>query len=70
MTWEKSVYSTMAQSIGYDAEKEEMVVTWRNGRVSIYSGVPEGLALEASTAASVGQFLNSEVKPIYSHRYG
>ena len=69
MTWEKSVYSTMASSIGYDAEKEEMYVTWTNGRQSAYSGVPEGVALAASQAASVGQFINSEIKPIYGHRY-
>ena len=69
MTWEKSVYSTMVQAIGYDADREEMIVTWKNGRQSAYSGVPEGVALECSTAASVGQFINSEIKPIYSHRY-
>ncbi len=69
MTWEKSVYSTMVQSIGYDAEREEMIVTWSNGRRSAYSGVPEGVALEATNAASVGQFINSEIKPIYGHRY-
>lgn len=68
-TWERSVYSTMVSAIGYDAEREEMLVTWANGRQSAYSGVPEDVALNAANAASVGQFINSEVKPSYAHRY-
>jgi hypothetical protein len=69
VTWERSVYSSMAQSIGYDADREEMIVTWKNGRQSAYSGVPEDVAMNAANAASVGEFLNEEVKPIYAHRY-
>jgi len=68
MTWEKSVYSTMVQSIGYDADREAMVVTWSNGSQGEYSGVPEDVAVSCSNAASVGQFINSEIKPIYAYR--
>ena len=59
----------MVQSIGYDSEMEEMTVVWKNGRRSAYSGVPEDVALGAANAASVGQFINSEIKPNYGHRY-
>jgi len=69
MTWERNVFSSMAQSIGYEADTSEMIVTWKNGRRSSYSGVPEDVALSAANAASVGEFLNSEIKPIYAHRY-
>ena len=69
MTWERQVFSTMVNAIGYEAESGEMIVTWKNGRQSSYSGVPEDVAMQAATAASVGQFLNSEIKPIYPHRY-
>jgi KTSC domain len=68
MTWEKQVYSTMVQAIGYEAESGELIITWRNGSRGSYSGVPEDVALQAAQAASVGQFLNSEIKPIYAYR--
>jgi hypothetical protein len=71
MTWEQDVYSTVAASIGYDAENNEMYVTWRrSGKRSIYSGVPEALARDVANAGSVGTMLNNEIKPYYEHRYG
>ena len=69
MTWEKNVFSSMANAIGYEAETGDMIVTWKNGRRSAYSGVPEDVALQGTTVASVGQWLNNEIKPIYAHRY-
>lgn len=70
MTWERQVFSEMVSSIGYDAESGDMIVTWKkSGRTSAYSGVPEDVALQAAMAASVGQFINNEIKPIYAHRY-
>lgn len=69
MSWSKSVFSSVAVEIGYDSESQEMLVTWKNGRVSAYAGVPEDVAVNASNAPSVGQFLNSEVKNVYAHRY-
>ena len=69
MTWEQNVYSSNVSSVGYDAEKQEMYVTWIRGKTSIYSGVPEAVALDTANAASVGSFLNSEIKGQYGHRY-
>ena len=69
MTWEQNVYSSNVSSVGYDAEKQEMYVTWIRGKTSIYSGVPEAVALDTANAPSVGSMLNSEVKPFYAHRY-
>lgn len=68
--WSKDVYSSNVSSIGYDEEKKEMYVTWTRGKRSIYSGVPEQLAIDVANAASVGSMLNAEVKPFYAHRYG
>jgi KTSC domain len=67
--WTQNVYSSMAQDISYDSETEEMIVTWNSGRVSSYSGVPEETAQSAANAASVGEFINSEIKGKFSHRY-
>jgi hypothetical protein len=69
MTWERNVFSSMVQSIGYDAESEELIVTWKSGRRSAYAGVSEDVATAAANAASVGQFINNEIKPGYAHRY-
>ena len=68
-TWAKDVYSSNVQAIAYDAEAQEMIVTWMKGKRSAYSGVPEEVAWEAANAASVGTFLNTEIKNKYGHRY-
>ncbi len=69
MSWSKSVYSSHVQSIGYDSDAREMTVTWQNGKVSVYEDVPEETALQAANAPSVGQFLHSEIKSSFRHRY-
>jgi hypothetical protein len=69
IAWEVGVFSTNAQAIGYDPDTKEMFVTWNSGRRSAYAGVPEEVAIECSKAASVGQYLNREIKPNFSHRY-
>lgn len=68
-TWSQSVYSSNVSEVAYDADKEELLITWKSGKTSAYSGVPEGIAYACANAPSVGQFLNSEIKPMYSHRY-
>ena len=70
MSWTKSVYSSMVQEVGYDAEQKELYITWTRGKRSIYSGVPEELATDLANAPSVGTMLNAEIKPYYAHRYG
>ena len=67
--WTKSVYSSNVQEVGYDPDTKELYITWTRGKQSIYSGVPEDLAVDLSNAPSVGSMLNSEVKPFYAHRY-
>ncbi len=69
-TWTQSVISEMVSDVSYDDEKQEMIVTWKkSGKRSAYSGVGEDVALQCANAPSVGQFINSEVKPFYGHRY-
>jgi hypothetical protein len=55
--------------IGYREDAKEMTVVWIKGRRSVYSGVPEELALQVANAPSVGSMLNTDIKPYYSHRY-
>lgn len=69
MSWSKAVYSSHVTEIGYNDETQELEVTWSNGRVSAYSGVPEATAVELSNAPSVGSMLQSQIKGVFSHRY-
>lgn len=70
MSWLRPVYSEMASEIGYDDQTNELIVKWASsGKTSAYKGVSEDMALQCANAASVGQFLNSEIKPNYPHRY-
>jgi len=68
-SWSRSVFSTMVQEIAYDSDSQEMSVTWNSGRTSVYSDVPEDVALGVANAPSVGQAMNQEIKPNYGHRY-
>jgi hypothetical protein len=69
MGWTVSVFSSTAAEVGYDEDLGGMVVTWKNGKKSLYSGVTEEKATEVSKAPSVGSMLNSDIKPFYAHRY-
>ena len=69
MNWSRDVFSSMVSRIAYDDETMEMTVIWKRGKSSVYEGVPEDVALEASKSASVGAYINEEVKPLYKHRY-
>jgi len=67
-SWSKDVFSSMVQVISYDPDSQTMTITYNNGRSYAYAGVPEDVALDASNAASVGEFVNSEIKGRYSYR--
>lgn len=67
MSWQVPVFSSNVSEVGYD--EGDLIIVWHSGKVSAYSGVPEEVAYELSKTASVGQMLNSEIKPNYKHRY-
>ncbi len=70
MSWSQSVYSSMVSAVAYDSDSQEMLVTWaKSGKTSAYAGVPEDVAQACANAPSVGQFINSEIKNQYGHRY-
>lgn len=69
IAWTRNVYSAMAQSVGYDPDAQELIVTWKNGQSSAYEGVSEELADRLSRAPSVGRMINQEIKPYFNHRY-
>lgn len=68
MSWTKQVYSTNVSEISYDEESQEMTVRFQKGASYAYEGVDEQTALDMANAASVTQFLNSEIKGRYNYR--
>ena len=70
MSWSQHVNSEMVSEVGYDSDSGELLVTWlRSGKVSAYQGVPEDVATRLANAPSVGQMINAEIKPYFSHSY-
>jgi hypothetical protein len=70
MSWSQSVYSSVVSEVGYDSDSGELLVTWsKSGKVSAYQGVPEDVAQRLANAPSVGQMINDEIKPYFSHSY-
>jgi hypothetical protein len=68
MAWSRSVFSSMVTTVAWD--DGNLLVTWaRNGRTSVYSGVPEDVADRLSKAPSVGSMIHSDIIPYYSHSY-
>ena len=70
--WTRNVFSSHVESVSYDPDSQSMTITWKSGkqRTSVYEGVPEDVADQASRAASVGSFLRENVKGKHAHRYG
>ena len=66
--WSQNVFSSMVQSVGYNPDTQEMIVQWKNGKATAYQGVPEEEARRGSNEASVGGWLNSEIKGKYRFR--
>jgi len=70
MSWARSVFSSMVSEVGYDSDTSELLITWaKSGKVSVYLDVPEDVADQCARAPSVGNFVNSVIKPFYQHRY-
>ncbi len=61
-----SVTSSNVTSVGYDANTLTLEVEFSNGSVYQYFDVPETVYGELLTSASVGRYLNAEVKQSYS----
>lgn len=62
------VQSSNVDSISYDVEKQELYVQFRGGSIYVYYNVPEDVYLDFLTSPSKGQFLNSNVKDVYSYQ--
>ena len=60
------VQSSHVECIGYDADAMELHVRFlKNAALYVYLGVPQTLYEQMLNAASVGEFLNAEIKNVY-----
>lgn len=70
MSWSQAVFSSVVSDVSYDPDANELSVTWsKSGKVSVYKGVPEDVALSVANAPSVGKAINDAVKPYFEHSY-
>lgn len=65
----KPVQSSSVARIGYDEAAQTLLVEWKNGKVSEYSGVPAVVGSGLENAPSVGSRIHAEIKGRYPHRY-
>lgn len=63
---QEPVRSSNLASIGYDAEKQILAVTFKSGDLWHYAGVPLALAIELGGAPSKGTFYSTHIKGKFS----
>ena len=63
------VSSTNLAAIGYDASSQNLYIQWKDGRISVYEGVPSLIVSDLQNASSPGWAFNETIKDRYKHRY-
>lgn len=62
-----NVDSSNVAAVGYDEDSQTLQVEFNNGATYQYFDVPIGVFEGLRDAASVGQYLNQQVKGIYRY---
>ena len=62
------VESQSVASVGYDSERFELEVEFRNGRIYRYEQVPVAAYRLLLQAPSIGEYINKIVKPRFTAR--
>jgi hypothetical protein len=60
--------SSAVREIAYNADKQELYITYTEGREYVYYGVPQELYERFRSAQSWGQFVNKEIKRHFFYR--
>ena len=61
------VDSSNIEQIGYDSDKTELHVVFKDGSLYVYNDVPVQIYEELLGAPSKGSYLNREVKGVYNY---
>ncbi len=62
------VESSAVEAVEHDAERNDLIVTFSGGARYVYAGVPAALHAELLASASIGGFVNREIKPNFPAR--
>jgi hypothetical protein len=65
----KPVESSNIQAMGHDPETHDFLVRWKDGKVSVYSDVPDPIARQVLESASAGRAVRSTLVPNFRHNY-
>jgi hypothetical protein len=60
--------STVIRDFSYDEARNELTVTFRTGKVYVYTLVPPSVAAAAAAALSPGAFFNQMIGDRYRYR--
>ena len=60
--------STVIRAFDYDAERNELTVTFVTGRIYLYALVPPDVAAAMRSALSKGTYFNREIRNRYPAR--
>lgn len=52
----------------YDAERQELKITFHSGRTYTYGSVPQDIAEGLGQADSPGRYFNNSIKGVYAER--
>lgn len=67
ITWTQQVFSSNVSEVAYDAETQDLFVTFQKGQKYVYRKVPEDVARNLANALSVGSMLRTDIQPNYSY---
>ena len=60
--------STVIRSFEYDTVRNELTVSFRTGKVYVYTLVPPSIAVAMRAAFSKGTYFNENIRDKYHHR--
>lgn len=60
--------SSAVRELAYNADKQELYITYAEGREYVYYGVPPEVYERFRSAQSLGQFVNKDIKRCYFYR--
>jgi hypothetical protein len=64
----KPVVSTNVESVGYDESSRTLEIEFHDGSIYQYFDVPRNVFQELMTAASIGAYVNRELKGRFNYR--
>ena len=68
LNWVETPESSNIIKFGYDAEKQELQVTFKGGKTYSYAAVPPELAEQFRQSPSKGKFFSAHIKTAFEFK--